>query len=52
MTHEEALKKLRNRLVDDVKDLEREIIRLNGKHEAYARAIDLVESLLHEVNNE
>lgn len=50
MTHEEALKKLRNRLVDDVKDLEREIIRLNGKHEAYARAIDLVESLLDEVN--
>ena len=52
MTHEEALKKLRNRLVDDVKDLEREILRLNGKHEAYARAIDLVESLLHEVNHE
>lgn len=52
MTHEEALKKLKDRLVDDVKDLEREIIRLNGKHEAYMRAVDLIESLLHEVNHE
>ena len=51
MTHEEALKKLRNRLVDDVKDLEREIIRLNEKHETYMRAVDLIESLLQEVNH-
>lgn len=50
MTHEEALKKLKDRLVDDVKDLETEIIRLNGKREAYMRAVDLIESLLHAVN--
>ena len=45
MTHEEALKKLKDRLVDDVKDLETDIIRNNGKRDAYTRVIELIESL-------
>ena len=45
MTHEEALKKLKDRLVDDVKDLETDIIRNNGKRDAYTRVIELIDSL-------
>ena len=45
MTHEEALKKLKDRLVDDVKDLGTDIMRLNGKRDAYTRVIELIDSL-------
>lgn len=46
MDYEQALKKLRGRLESDIKDLEREVVRLNGKHEAYSRALDLIDSLI------
>lgn len=52
MTHEQAIKKLRERIVSDIKDLERELVRLNGKHEAYSRAVDLIDSLMLNVEQQ
>ena len=46
MTYEQALKKLRERLISDMKDIEREQIRLSSKHEAYSRCVELIESLM------
>lgn len=52
MTYEQALKKLRERLFSDMKDIEREQIRLSSKHEAYSRCVELIESLMQTVEQQ
>lgn len=49
MTHEEALKKLKYRTEEDMKDIVKEHLRLNGKYEAYQKTVDRINSLLEEI---
>jgi hypothetical protein len=49
MTYEEALKKLKYRTEEDMKDIVKEQLRLNGKYEAYQNTVDRIDSLLQEI---
>lgn len=49
MNHEQALKKLRERTISDMKDIEREQLRLSGKYEAYARTLDRIDGMLLDI---
>ena len=52
MNHEQALKKLRERTLSDMKDIEREQLRLSGKYEAYARTLERIDDLLLQIEKE
>lgn len=49
MNNEQALKKLRERTLSDMKDIEREQLRLSGKYEAYARTLDRIDGMLLDI---
>lgn len=52
MNEKQALKKLRERTLSDMKDIEREQLRLSGKYEAYARTLDRIDALLLQIEKE
>ena len=51
MNQKQALIKLRDRTLADMKDIEREQFRLSGKYEAYGRMVDRIDDLLLEIEN-
>ena len=52
MNQKQALIKLRDRTLADMKDIEREQLRLSGKYEVYGRTVDRIDDLLLEIEKE